>query len=73
MATVAQGWVLLGILGVFAAALVSLMVQSQLSLRTYLDARFDTVDALFAAVNQRLDALDRDVQALTDRVFRDRS
>jgi len=65
MVMVAQGWVLLGILGVFAATVVTLMVYSQQSLRGYLEARFDTVDAKF-------DVLDRDVQSLIDRVFRDR-
>jgi hypothetical protein len=34
------------------------------------DARFQAVDARFDAVNSRLDNLDRDVQALSERVFR---
>ena len=75
----AQGWTLLGILGIFAATVVSLSVHSQQSMRAYLDARFDavsarfdSVDARFAAVDRRFDALDRDVQALMDHVFRNR-
>jgi hypothetical protein len=39
-------------------------------LRTEMNARFETVDVRFEAVNTRLDGLDRDVQALVDRVFR---
>jgi hypothetical protein len=36
------------------------------------DARFNAVDQRFNAVDQRFDRLDRDVQALTNHVFRDR-
>ncbi len=75
----AQGWTLLGILGVFAATVVTLIVASQQSMRAFLDARFDAVDARFdavdarfAAVDRRFDVLDRDVQALMDHVFRNR-
>ena len=39
-------------------------------LRAEMNARFETVDVRFDAVNTRLDGLDRDVQALVDRVFR---
>ena len=39
-------------------------------LRTEMNARFETVEVRFEAVNTRLDGLDRDVQALVGRVFR---
>lgn len=83
--TSAQGWTLLGLLGLSLSAVVTLVVALMVSLRGYLDARFDTVDARFDAVDvrfgavdarfdavdRRLDALDRDVQGLGNRVFRD--
>ena len=34
------------------------------------DRRFDTIDERFTALNHRFDHLDRDVQAVTDEVFR---
>lgn len=61
--TTAQGWTLLSILAVFASLVVTLVLAQMHSLRTYMDARFDAVDA-------RLDHLDRDVQAVVNRVFR---
>lgn len=61
--TTAQGWTLLSILAVFASLVVTLVLAQIHSLRTYMDARFDAVDA-------RLDHLDRDVQAVVKRVFR---
>jgi hypothetical protein len=61
--TTAQGWTLLSILAVFASLVVTLVLAQIHSLRTYMDARFDAVDA-------RLDHLDRDVQAVVNRVFR---
>jgi hypothetical protein len=77
--TSAQGWVLLGILGVLASGLLAMTNLAVVSLRAEMRARFDAVHERFTSVEQRfdgvdrrLDALDRDVQALTDRVFRDR-
>jgi len=61
--TTAQGWTLLSILAAFASLVVTLVLAQIHSLRTYMDARFDAVDA-------RLDHLDRDVQAVVNRVFR---
>jgi len=61
--TTAQGWTLLSILAVFASLVVTLVLAQIHSLRSYMDARFDAVDA-------RLDHLDRDVQAVVNRVFR---
>jgi hypothetical protein len=73
--TDAQGWVLLGLVGVLPGTIGGLLINQLHLLRGYLDARFDTVDVRFDAVDQRfnavdqrLDTLDRDVQAL----FRDR-
>ena len=61
--TTAQGWTLLSILAAFASLVVTLVLAQIHSLRSYMDARFDAVDA-------RLDHLDRDVQAVVKRVFR---
>ena len=61
--TTAQGWTLLSILAVFASLVVTLVLAQIHSLRSYMDARFDSVDA-------RLDHLDRDVHAVVNRVFR---
>jgi hypothetical protein len=86
MATTAQGWVLLGILGVLSTGLLTVVSLAVTGLRNEMAARFDGVGQRFDGVSQRfdgvsqrfdgvdrrLDALDRDVQALTDRVFRDR-
>jgi hypothetical protein len=79
MATTAQGWVLLGILGVLSTGLLTVVSLAVTGLRSEMSARFAAVDSRFDGVSQRfdgvdrrLDALDRDVQALTDRVFRDR-
>jgi hypothetical protein len=79
MTTMAQGWVLLGILGVLAAGLLSVVSLALTSFRGELagfrgevGARFDAVATRFDGVDRRLDDLDRDVQALSDRVFRDR-
>ena len=61
--TSAQGWTLLSILAVFASLIVTLLLAQIHGLRGYMDARFDAVDA-------RLDHLDRDVQAVVNKVFR---
>ena len=76
-----QVWVLIG---VFAAAIFGMigivtssfnrnLTTSLAALREIMDARFDAVEALsearFAALNAKLDGLDRDVQALTRHVF----
>lgn len=81
--TDAQGWTLLAMVGVLLSVIGGLIVNQFHLLRGYLDARFTglegsvdarfaslegLMDARFAGVNHRLDALDRDVQAL----FRDR-
>ncbi|MDQ1614262.1 MAG: hypothetical protein QOJ60_201 [Actinomycetota bacterium] len=72
----AQGWTLLGLVGVLLSVIGGLLVNQFHLLRGYLDARFDglggSIDARFDAVNTRLDALDRDVQGLVrDRFRRD--
>lgn len=75
MATTAQSWVLLGIIGTMASGILALVALSQANLKAFLGAKFDAVDQRFTAVDQhfdgldrRLEALDRDVQVL----FRDR-
>jgi hypothetical protein len=84
--TMAQSWVLLGIIGTMASGILALVALSHANLKAFVgakfeavDARFDAVDQRFASVDQRFDgvdrrleALDRDVQVLSDRVFRDR-
>jgi hypothetical protein len=94
----AQGWVLLSLIGVFASAVVTVMLYSQQNLKGYLGAKVEGVegslggriDALehelggridavehrlsgrIDGVEQKLASLDRDVQTLIERVFRDR-
>ncbi len=61
----AQSWTIIAAF-IGALAVISTLVVAQVaSLRAYLDARFNGVD-------RRLDGLDRDVQALTERFYRDR-
>jgi len=61
--TVAQGWTLLGLVGILFSVIGALLINQLHLLRSYIDARFDTVDG-------RFDSLDRDVQALTAACFR---
>ncbi len=75
MTTMAQGWVLLGILGVLATGTLALVALSQQSLRGFLEARFDavdarfaTVDARFATVDARFDAVDRRFDGVDARI-----
>jgi beta-lactamase regulating signal transducer with metallopeptidase domain len=69
---VEQGWALIGLIGVFIVAFVTLVTLNQRNLKSYLDAKFDAVDVKIAAVNERLDRLDRDVQTLFNHIFRNR-
>jgi hypothetical protein len=63
--TDAQGWTLLGLVGVLLSVIGGLIVNQFHLLRSYLDVRFDAVDT-------RFEHLDRDVQALIrDRFDRD--
>ena len=75
--TVAQGWTLLGLVGILFSVIGALLINQFHLLRSYIDARFDTVDARFDSVDSRFDtvgsrfdSLDRDVQALTAAFFR---
>lgn len=61
--TNAQGWTLLGLVGVLMSVIGALIVNQFHLLRAHLDARFDTVDV-------RFDNLDRDIQALAAALFR---
>lgn len=79
MGTTAQGWALIGLVAAFATMSMTMVAFSFNSLRAEMAARFDAVDSRFDGVDhrfdgvdRRLDNLDRDVQALTDRGFRDR-
>ncbi len=82
MATTAQNWVLLGIIGTMASGILARVALSQANLKAFLgakfeavDARFDAVDQRFLAVDQRFDGLDRRLEALDRDVqvlFRDR-
>jgi hypothetical protein len=72
----AQGWTLLALVGVLLSVFGGLVVNQFHLLRGFLDARFtglgSSIDARFSAVDQRLEHLDRDVQALMrDRFGRD--
>ena len=62
--TDAQGWTLLGLVGVLLSVLGALLVNQFHLLRVYLDARFAGIETRFEALGQRMDHLDRDVQAL---------
>ena len=75
--TDAQGWTLLGLVGVLMSVIGGLIINQFHLLRAYLDAKFETgdvrfasVDARFDAMDRRFDSLDRDVQALTAALFR---
>jgi hypothetical protein len=75
--TDAQGWTLLGLVGVLMSVIGGLIINQFHLLRAYLDARFETgdvrfasVDARFDAMDRRFDNLDRDVQALAAALFR---
>jgi hypothetical protein len=57
MTATAQGWVLLGILGVLATGLLTVMGLAVTGLRSELAARFAVVDQRFTAVDQRFEAL----------------
>lgn len=74
--TSSQTWVLLGLIGVLATGLLALTNLVFVSLRSEIRARFDglgtAMETRFSAVDRRLDSLDRDVQSLTERFFRDR-
>ena len=61
--TDAQGWTLLALVGVLLSVLGGLIVNQFHLLRGHLDARFERVE-------QRLDHLDRDVQAVAQALFR---
>ena len=74
--TDAQGWTLLALVGVLLSVIGGLVVNQLHLLRGYLDARFSgmeaSIEARFDGVTQRLDHLDRDIQALiSDRFGRD--
>jgi hypothetical protein len=73
----AQGWTLLGLVGVLMSVIGGLIINQFHLLRAYLDAKFETgdvrfasVDARFDAMDRRFDSLDREVQALTAALFR---
>lgn len=67
MATSAQGWVLLGLLGVAFATIIGLVQWGMRSGFKVIEAQ---IDGKFTLLIQRIDTLDRDVQALTNKVFR---
>jgi hypothetical protein len=68
--TVAQGWTLLGLVGILFSVIGALLINQFHGLRSYIDGRFDAVDGRFDTVDGRFDSLDRDVQALTAAFFR---
>jgi hypothetical protein len=57
MTTTAQGWVLLGILGVLSTGLLTVTSLAVSGLRSEMAARFGAVDQRFDAVSERFDAL----------------
>lgn len=84
MATTAQGWVLLGLLGVAFATIIGLVQWGmrngfkaiQATIGGQLAVLIEKINGLetnmntkFDAVNQRIDNLDRDVQAVSNKVF----
>jgi hypothetical protein len=56
--TGAQGWTLLGLVGVLISVIGAMMINQFQLLRAYLDARFTAVDARFTAVDARFTAVD---------------
>lgn len=61
-----QVWVLIG---VFAAAFFALIGIVTTNFNRTMDARFETMDARFEVINVKLENMDRDIQALSRRVF----
>ena len=61
--TDAQGWTLLGLVGVLLSVIGWMIINQFHLLRAYLDARFEAVD-------RRFDNFDRDVQVLATALFR---
>ena len=77
--TAAQNWTLLAFVGTLATGLLAAVFALHQSvrgamgdLRESMVSGFRALEVRFEGVDRRLDALDRDVQALSDRVFRDR-
>ena len=68
MVTTAQGWALIGVLATTLLALVTLGISS---IRQMFDAMNRRFADLRSELGVRFDRLDGDVQALTNRVFRD--
>ena len=75
----AQAWTLIAFVGTLVTGLLaavgtlhSSLRSSMGDLRAAVEAGFRTVGVRFEGIERRLDNLDRDVQALSDRVFRDR-
>lgn len=76
-----QTWVLIGIFGTAMFSIIGLqtasfnrnLTTSINALRESMDSKFDAMraesNARFDAMNSKIDALDRDVQALSRRVF----
>lgn len=58
MTTTAQGWVLLGILGVLSTGMVTVAGLAFAGLRSEMSARFAAADARFDAVDTRFDGVD---------------
>lgn len=75
--TEVQTWAALGILAVALVGMITLVttllgrtITAQFTgLRGEMNARFDAVDVRFAAMNDRIDNLDRDVQGIAHKVF----
>lgn len=79
MVTSPQVWTLIGVLATALIALVTLGIASIRQMFDAMNRRFDDLrsetngrfDALRSEMTGRFDRLDGDVQALTNRVFRD--
>ncbi len=67
MTTTAQGWVLLGILGVLSTGLLTVVSLAVTGLRSEMAARFTAVDQRFDGVSQRFDGVSQRFDGVSQR------
>jgi hypothetical protein len=65
--TMAQSWVLLGIIGTMASGILALVALSHANLKAFVGAKFEAVDARFDAVDVRFNAVDQRFASVDQR------
>ena len=68
--TVAQSWALIGLIGVFATAVVTLIGFLLTGVRGEITGLRGEIQSLRADMHARFEHMDRDLQAVINRVFR---